>query len=304
MSLPSLPHDDSGMHHSLGLPGGRRLAYAVYGEQSLERPVFYLHGIPGGRKEASLAALSAKHEGISLIAVDRPGFGESGYLPKRSILDTPRDITTLADSLGIAEFGMIGVSGGGPHAAACAALLGTRLRSVSLVSSPAPFDAFKAETLQKLQSYMRFLSLHSKTLGRLLTSLFIRRMGKSPDALTKMMSEYMPPADRKLLKNPDVSAMLERNYASISHQEKGLAQELQMLSAPWGFTLGDIATPVHIWHGKADETVPWPMAKYLRTHIPSSVSHFLGGFGHLLIIHKIPEILATMRRDLTRARFA
>jgi len=50
-------------------------------------------------------------------------------------------VAAIADALGLGRFAVLGHSGGGPHALACAALLPARVTAAVSVSAPAPFDA-------------------------------------------------------------------------------------------------------------------------------------------------------------------
>jgi pimeloyl-ACP methyl ester carboxylesterase len=75
---------------------------------------------PGSRLEAGLLAAPAGQLGIRLIGVDRPGLGVSTYQPRRRLLDWPRDITALADHLALHWLAVLGLSGGGSYALACA----------------------------------------------------------------------------------------------------------------------------------------------------------------------------------------
>ena len=54
--------------------------------------------------------------GVRFIAPDRPGYGASTYAPKRTLPDLAEDVRELADHLGLERFGVVGLSGGGPHA--------------------------------------------------------------------------------------------------------------------------------------------------------------------------------------------
>src|SRR3546814_7781630 len=62
------------------LPGARKLGYAEGGDRE-GAPVFYFHGFPGSRLEATLLPAS----GIRLIGVDRPGYGLSTARPYRKL---------------------------------------------------------------------------------------------------------------------------------------------------------------------------------------------------------------------------
>jgi pimeloyl-ACP methyl ester carboxylesterase len=119
---------------------GRDLAVEDFGDP-VARPVFFLHGTPQSRlcwhpADAVLAELGAR-----LITYDRPGYGASSPHPGRTAASAAADIAAIADALGIAAFPVVGTSGGGPHALACAALLPDRVTRVAAVSSVAPIDA-------------------------------------------------------------------------------------------------------------------------------------------------------------------
>jgi len=114
------------------LPDGRRLAYTEWGLPD-GKPLLYFHGTPGSRlwcpdEDATAAA------GVRLIAPDRPGFGRSDPQEGRTLADWPKDVEALADALHISSFAVVGVSGGGAYAAACAALIPRRLSGVAVVS--------------------------------------------------------------------------------------------------------------------------------------------------------------------------
>lgn len=73
--------------------------------------------------------------GVRLITFDRPGYGDSDRLPGRPVAHAAADVETIADALDLAEFAVVGRSGGAPHALACAALLPHRIaRAAALVS--------------------------------------------------------------------------------------------------------------------------------------------------------------------------
>jgi pimeloyl-ACP methyl ester carboxylesterase len=122
------------------LTDSRRLAYCDYGPLT-GFPVFYFHGTPGSRLEAQLADQAARQHDIRLLALDRPGIGRSDLQPGRKLLDWPQDMAATADQLGLDRFGVIGFSGGGPYALACAYALPERLNFVALVGSWAPVAA-------------------------------------------------------------------------------------------------------------------------------------------------------------------
>ena len=90
--------------------------------------VVWHHGTPNvGTPPEPLLPASAER-GIRWVSYDRPGYGGSTPHPGRDIASAAADVEAIADALGIDRFAVLGHSGGGPHALACAALLGDRVR--------------------------------------------------------------------------------------------------------------------------------------------------------------------------------
>ncbi|MBE3049329.1 alpha/beta hydrolase, partial [Candidatus Bathyarchaeota archaeon] len=101
------------------LPSGRALGYRQVGTPT-GTPLLYFHGYPSSRLEVDAAhALALKHN-IRLIALERPGYGISTPQPGRTILSFSDDVQAFASGMGLARFGVLGLSGGGPFAVACA----------------------------------------------------------------------------------------------------------------------------------------------------------------------------------------
>jgi pimeloyl-ACP methyl ester carboxylesterase len=123
---------------TIQLSDGRTLAYLETGDPE-GRPVFYFHGGPGSRLEGFLYEELNQQLGIRMIAPDRAGFGLSDYQEDRSLLDWPKDVSELADRLGIDRFAVIGWSSGGPHAAAVAHGIPQRLAVVAIVAGEGPY---------------------------------------------------------------------------------------------------------------------------------------------------------------------
>ncbi|NJN00035.1 MAG: hypothetical protein HC800_25435 [Phormidesmis sp. RL_2_1] len=87
----------------LMLPDNRQLAYAEYGDPD-GHPVLYFHGGGNCRLEPLLLGNEAFTQlGLRLIAPDRPGIGRSDFRPNRGFSDWTKDVSFLADALGIAN---------------------------------------------------------------------------------------------------------------------------------------------------------------------------------------------------------
>ncbi|GAB7333776.1 hypothetical protein MBLNU13_g05299t2 [Cladosporium sp. NU13] len=123
------------------LPDDRTLSFATYGA-STGPIVFHLHGLGDSRLTGALFDQPGRTLGVRIIAVDRPGIGSSSPQRNRTALDHAEDIRLLAAHLGAKTYSVVGVSGGGPYALACAhALPAEELRSVSLVCGFGPYES-------------------------------------------------------------------------------------------------------------------------------------------------------------------
>ncbi len=125
--------------HRLKLRDGRWLGYLDFGDPD-GAPVILCHGTPGSRLDFLYDEEMLKDLHIRAIVPDRPGYGLSDFQRHRRLLDWPADVEQLADHLGLERFAVLGVSGGGPHAAACAYAIPHRLTRVGLISSAAPLE--------------------------------------------------------------------------------------------------------------------------------------------------------------------
>ena len=90
-------HDVQTARHTL--PDKRTLAYTEYGTPN-GYSTFFSHGSPSSHLEGAFFHECALEYDFRIIAVDRPGIGESTFSEERKIIDFLNDILQLADSLG------------------------------------------------------------------------------------------------------------------------------------------------------------------------------------------------------------
>lgn len=276
---------------TIRLRDGRQLGYAEWGDRA-GWPVFYFHGMPGSRLERCPDLSLLDRLGIRLVTVDRPGYGLSTFLPGRRFLDWPADVAQLADALGVQRFTAVGVSGGGPHAAACAYLLPDRLRDVVIVSSPCPVSSWGSTAgMGLLQRLALVLARLSPVLLRPLIWL-VSNPARDPMAFTMAGYDRLAPADRRVLARPEVRAMFVEDFRESARQGvRGYAHDISLLARPWGFRPEDIAVPASLWHGVDDTIVPVTMGGRLAEAIPRCRAHFLPDAGHFLALDHLEDIL-------------
>ena len=121
------------------LPDGRRLGHAELGDAD-GHPLFFFHGTPGSRFVLSERDAIAQIPGARFLLPERPGYGLSDPKPGRTLLGWADGVEALAAYLGLDRFVVGGLSGGGPHALACAYRLPERVAAALLLASPSPTD--------------------------------------------------------------------------------------------------------------------------------------------------------------------
>ncbi|KAI1118741.1 alpha/beta hydrolase fold protein [Nemania sp. NC0429] len=258
---------DADSSATLTLPDGRTLSYAQYG--LLTGPaVFYLHGLPGSRLEGALFDAPAITPRARIISVDRPGYGLSSPQPDRTILDHANDIDHLARHLDLESYAVLGISGGGPYALACAAALpADRLKAVLMICGLGPPDLSK-----KGMDWWHWIGFtigfryfpgacrwwfSRETLGRLDLTDQERYDRFQQDWAKARLKAH--PKDVAALDEADLVRWLVRNHREAYHQGfDGFVLDGNLSSRDFGFRIEDIRhdLPVHLWYGKYDTSVP------------------------------------------------
>ena len=276
------------------LPDGRALAYAEYGDPE-GTPVLYFHGLPSSRLEGALAAFRARAMGLRLIAFDRPGFGQSGFKMGRTYGAWPADVSSAAASLGLSRFSVLGTSGGGPHALACAALLPERVRAAAVICGLGRVSGSKSRG--GFVGFSRFALGFAGNFPALLPALCIPvALGlktRAVEIYLEHLANRLPSLDRETLLDPGIRSALALAFReSVRHGHRGPCHELHMAAQPWDFDPGSIRVPLLMLHGEEDQVVPASMTRDLAQAIPRAWARFYPGEGHYsLPVRHVGEVL-------------
>ena len=285
----------SRFNQRITLSDGRVLGYDEYGPAD-GAPLFYFHGTPSSRLEWRLFGGEplATRLHLRVIAMDRPGMGLSDVQVDRRLSDWPADVAALADALGIERFAVLGFSGGGPYAAACALALPTRLTSVTIVSGAGPFlEPGCAEGINPVSRQFFDLCRNKPLRGRLLLRMMGFMARYAPDRLLRQSLAALPEADQIVLKQPEAQQRYLRTLREAQRRgPRGAQQDTALMVGPWEFRPQEIAVATHLWYGEDDRETPIAMGRYLATAIPKSQTHFYPGEGHLsVMVNHLEEIL-------------
>jgi pimeloyl-ACP methyl ester carboxylesterase len=118
---------------------GWRLRFEVAGDG--KRVVVAHMGTPNAGVLYDAWVEDASARGLTLVTYDRPGYGGSSPQPGRTVGDSASDVRAIREELGFDRCAVWGLSGGGPHALACAALMPDVVVAVAAIGSLAPFDS-------------------------------------------------------------------------------------------------------------------------------------------------------------------
>jgi pimeloyl-ACP methyl ester carboxylesterase len=271
------------------LADGRTLAWAEYGDAN-GTPAFYFHGTPGGRLEGLWLDDAARDQHVRLFAIDRPGYGYSTFHPNRKLRDFPTDVTQLADHLGLDRFAVIGTSGGGPHAQACATAIPERLTSATVISGAGSPEA----TLDGRKGLRNLFARYALFIAPLI-GWFVAMWTAfwAPHAQPWMMPRTI---DRNVLPRPGVKErFLAETRDALRQGGRAMAQDLKLFSRKWGFGPKDIrGVPVILWHGDADRIVPATIGRYYTREIEGCQAKFFPGEEHLMFVDHAREIFGAV----------
>jgi pimeloyl-ACP methyl ester carboxylesterase len=235
----------------------------------------------------------AHDSGLALIAPDRAGYGGSSHDPARTIASGARDVGALIAHLAVRSSGVVGLSGGGPTALACGALLGDLVSAVTTVGGVAPVVP-RHPSLPPDRLLTR-IARHSEAGARALFELTVRAGRARPEATLDRFAAHLAEPDARLLKeNPDMRhAFLDDLRHPSKTTARAAARDFWLFTRPWDINLADLRAPAHIWHGTEDRNVPVAHARVIAARCPAAHLHLVDGAGHMLL-SQLDQILAAM----------
>jgi pimeloyl-ACP methyl ester carboxylesterase len=285
------------LKQQMRLPDGRQLAWDEHGEPE-GTPLLYFHGTPSARVEWNLfgsEALARKHN-LRVIVPDRPGSGLSDFQPGRRFSDYPADVVALADHLGLDRFAILGYSGGGPFALACALEIPERLTRVATVSGTGPFvEPALTEAINPGTAQFGKLATGRPWAARLMLRMMGFMSRYMPERMIAQARASLPPEDQAMLARPAIrDGFLAMVLEALRKGPRGAQYEMALMVGPWEFRPQEIKMPVMMWHGEADQNAPLAMGRYMAEAIPNSDARFIPGEGHIsLFANHADEILGS-----------
>jgi pimeloyl-ACP methyl ester carboxylesterase len=245
------------------------------------------NGTPNSRLLYDPSVELAEAQGIRMISYDRPGYGGSDRDPGRSVASCAQDVRAIADALGIERLVVWGISGGGPHAVACAALLPDLVPAVAVLASIAPwgaegldyFEGMGRENVEDIE-----LMLQNRAAARAKHERDrVEMLAATPESIHRIVQTLLSSVDRAALTPALAEFLYESTQLGLGPGADGWWDDDVAHLAPWGFELEQIRTPVLLLHGRQDRFVPLTHGRWLARHIPTVEARLLDDDGHLTL---------------------
>ncbi len=280
--------------HHVPTPDGRTLDVVDAG--AVGDPAIVVHsGTPSAHTFYGNHLADAERRDARLVSYARPGYLSSTRAPGRTVADAATDVATVTDFLGVERFATWGISGGGPHALACAALLPTRVVAAASLASIAPWRAEGLDFLGGMgeDNVVEFTAAMSgeDELRPLLETFRQGMLGEDEGALVEQMRTLLSPVDAAVFTDAlgvEVARSLRDGVASGID---GWLDDDLAFARPWGFDLTAISGPVQLWQGEQDLMVPFAHGRWLAAHIPGVDAHLSSEEGHLTLLStRVPAV--------------
>lgn len=259
----------------------------------------YFHGWPSSRLQGRQIHEVALEKGIRLIAPDRPGIGQSEFVEGRTLKDWPKVVNELADEVGWVEFGVLGVSGGGPYALAAARWLAERVTRADVICGAVPLAKFPDRS-EMMWPYRTLLAIRPRVPWLLPGILKIsHRISQCPAEKPPLswILQCTAEADREMILGQGTFEDLSRSFREgLAQGARGVQWDGDIYTGDWELDFENIRVPVGLWHGSEDKNIPFSMVKTYANWIPTAERHFFEGEGHYSVaLGSAPDVLQKLR---------
>jgi pimeloyl-ACP methyl ester carboxylesterase len=284
-------------------PDGRVLEVATIGD-SAHPAVFFHHGTPGSASLVRTIEELATKGDLFIVTMSRAGYGASTRQEGRDVAAAVPDTRTVLDALGIDRYAVVGWSGGGPHALACAALDAPRCVAAWSLAGVAPFtadfdwtDGMGPENIEEMELAVKGgpeYEAHMEMIGTALGEATV-------DNVIELFGGLLSEPDKATLASNDARELFADSLRQgFVNGWRGFFDDDRAMMSNWGFEPGAITVPVAVWFGDNDLMVPPTHAQWLLRTIATSKGHHYPGEGHLSIIANHFDELASDIKDAVK----
>lgn len=260
-------------------------------------PVLVHHGTPSDGRLYGPWFPDATSKGIRLIGYDRPGYGGSSRHAGRKVADAARDVETIANALELDRFATWGISGGAPHALACAALLPDRVAAAASLAAPAPYGAEQLDWQAgmgegNIAEFGAALE-GEETLRPALENERAQMLGTDAKQLQEAMGSVLSPLDARTMSGELAQHLFATMAGGLADGVDGWLDDDLAFVADWGFSVESIAVPTLLLQGEQDLMVPPDHGRWLAERLRDAEARIDPSEGHLTLYeNRIPDVHA------------
>jgi pimeloyl-ACP methyl ester carboxylesterase len=248
-------------------------------------PLFFHNGTPSTGQLYAPFVEAASRRGLRMVSFSRAGYGSSTRDPGRNVADVVLDAAAVLDRLDAQRCYVLGWSGGGPHALACAALLPDRVIGAATVGGLAPYGSegldWMAGMGQENLAAFSAAAAGEAALRTVAEAVAPSFAAVTPDAVAASLGNLVAEVDRAAISGEAATWLADVFRESVRNGIWGWYDDELALVSAWGFDLGDIHVPVAIWQGAQDRMTPFAHGQWLASHVPGAQPHLLPDHGHL-----------------------
>jgi len=292
-------------HRTIATEDGRKIRINEAGQPD-GVPVLVLRGTPQSWLLYDVWVQDAQSRGIRLISYERPGYGSSTAHPGRTVASAANDVAAIAKELGLNRLLVWGISGGGPHALACAALLPDLVAAAAVLASPAPYpadglDYFAGMGESNIAEFRA--ALKSREACEQFVEAEAELLRADPETVVQAFQSLLCPVDAAVLTTDFAHFVVRSVREGIGERRDGWVDDELAFTRPWGFELSQNRIPVLLLHGQQDRMVPFSHGQWLASKITNVESRFPADDGHLtLSARRVPEVHAWLLDKLRSSR--
>jgi pimeloyl-ACP methyl ester carboxylesterase len=267
------------------LDDGRRLDLRVSGPVD-GVPLLFHHGTPGAATPIRALERAAHDRGLRFATFSRPGYGSSSRLRGRQVVDVVQDAAAVLTAIEADRCLVAGWTGGGPHALACGARLGSAAGTL-VISGVAPYGLADLDWVDGMgdDNVTEFGAalLGEPALRPMLEELREQLKDTDTAGIIASLDSLLADVDKAVLTDEFGEDMASSFVEALRHGVDGWVDDDLAFTEPWGFDLDELSGPVMIWQGSLDLMVPFAHGEALASRMAGASVHLEEGEGHLSI---------------------
>jgi pimeloyl-ACP methyl ester carboxylesterase len=276
-------------------PADRSLDLFLAGPQT-GIPLVFHAGSPGAGLPFPPLVETLASRGLRFASASRPGYGSSTRQAGRSVVDVVDDTAAVLDEIGAERCYVIGWSGGGPHALACAARFPERVIAAATIGGVAPYPAegldwtagMGAENQEEFAAALAGADALIPFKERVAPEL----RAVTPEQVADAFGDLIDDVDRGSLTGGYAAWVADFLHEALRDGYWGWFDDDLAFTKPWGFKLDEIRVPVFVWQGGHDRMVPFAHGEWLAAHIPGVRARLFPEHGHLtLLVDSMAQIV-------------